>query len=46
MQPIVSGSQSSPRRASFLDELVIYLPMPLAYATLINFQKAMLINYT
>jgi hypothetical protein len=46
MQPIVSGSQSSPRRASFLDELVIYLPMPLAYAALINFEKAMLINYT
>jgi hypothetical protein len=45
MQAIVSGSQSSPRRASFLDDLVIYLPMPLAYIVLINFEKAMLISY-
>jgi hypothetical protein len=44
MQPTLSVSQNSPRRAIFLDELVICLPMPLAYAALINFEKAVLIN--
>jgi hypothetical protein len=45
MHPMVSGSQSSPRRATILDELVIYLAMPLSYAVLINFEKTVLINY-